>query len=102
MDGVYFSHTVRSGDDEYGRVYYGNGDFTTFPFGCSCAGLDIYVSERSIICVCVCVCVCVYVYVCVCVCVCVCMCACVCVYLPERMFIPFFDVFKTLLLLDAQ
>ena len=44
---VSFPNTVSRGDDTYGVFKYEAGRYTTFPFGCSCAGLEVYVSEKT-------------------------------------------------------
>ena len=44
---VSFTHTVPRGLGEYGVFKYSDGDYTTFPFGGSCAGLKVYVSSES-------------------------------------------------------
>ena len=44
---VSFPNTVSRGDDTYGVFKYEAGHYSTFPFGCSCAGLEVYVSEKN-------------------------------------------------------
>ena len=41
---VSLPNTVTRGDDYYGVFEYEAGRYTTFPFGCFCAGLEVYVS----------------------------------------------------------